>query len=108
MPQWRVSYYRLPGQARGPAPTTDYRTLPLPPEYEVRDGTDPIDEGQRCPQPLAAVDLVRRAVADVRQGRYQQRNLNDPQEYNASLLPGREVAPLLPLLLPHFSHIECL
>src|SRR5918994_4042784 len=62
-------------------------------EHEVRDRTYEVDERHRRPQALVPPDLLLRPPPDVRQGGYQQRDLDRPGEHDAQPLPTAEFAP---------------
>ena len=60
-------------------------------EEEISDRSDSHEGDKRhsTPQPLDAVDLLRRAAVDVRE----QRDLDDPPNHEGSFLSGRKVTP---------------
>jgi hypothetical protein len=71
---------------------------PLPPSHEVGDRANTVDEYDRRPQPLAAIDRVGWTPADVDQRRDEERKLEHAQEHDASFLRVRKI---LPLFLSH-------
>ena|SRR5215207_10187503 len=64
-------------------------------EEEISDRSDSheVDKRHSTPQPLAALDLLRRAAVDVRERRRKQRDLDDPPNHEGSFLSGRKFTP---------------
>jgi hypothetical protein len=73
-------------------------SLPPPGEGEVRDRPDDVDECQRGPHPLRAVDLLRRSTSDIDKRRRQECDFNSTGNDDQ---PAAACAELAPRLVAH-------
>ena len=71
------------------------RPLPPPSEREVGNRPDDVDEGQRGPHPLRALDLICWSTSDVDERRHQQSDFDGSGDGDQPAAAPTELAPLL-------------